>query len=282
MEIECNSPESHVDDICEKFRSKEGGCFKLCKDDDSGVALLSICHPERKNALSGSMMVQLRDVIIQLERWKQGKAVIIYGSEGSFCSGGDLNTVRQIADQQGGHDMATLMQHNLKRFQNLHLLTVALIQGKAIGGGAELTTACDFRLMTKSAQIGFVHVKLNITPGWGGGARLVKLLGPSRALDLLTSGRQLNADEAKRIGLINDTIENCDEKNIDDVLSKAKLWIEPYIKGTPKTINAIKDIVNAAMNLSLEEALKKELDIFTSVWGGPSHRNALSMNLKHR
>ncbi|RWS16836.1 ethylmalonyl-CoA decarboxylase-like protein [Dinothrombium tinctorium] len=276
-----SSEEAAIASICENFRTHQSGCFVLDKDDASGVATLTICNPTRKNAISGSMMVQLRDTITQLEQWQQGKAVIIYGAEGSFCSGGDMNTVRQITTTEGGRQMSILMQYNLKRLQNLHLLTVALIQGKAIGGGAELTTACDFRLMTKRAQLGFVHVRMGITPGWGGGSRLVKLLGPSLALDLLTSGKQLNGDEAKRIGLVNDVLD-CDENDIDDVLLKCKQWLQQYVKGAPETIRAIKAIVVSAMDNTLPDALKKELEIFLTVWGGPMHRNALSQNLKHR
>lgn len=88
--------------------------------------------------------------------------------------------------------MSELMKSNFNRLQSLNLITLSVVQGKAIGGGAELLTICDFRLATRSANIGFVHKKLGITTGWSGGVRLVNLVGKNKALDLLLFGRQLS------------------------------------------------------------------------------------------
>ena len=110
---------------------------------------------------------------------------MLYGENGFFSSGGDLNTVRQIGNQEGGHKMITLMQHNLDRLQSLPLITVAYIEGMALGGGAELMTACDYRISRPNAVIGFVQVRIGITTVWGGGARLVQLIGYNKSLNLL-------------------------------------------------------------------------------------------------
>lgn len=142
--------------------------------------------------------------------------------------------------------MATLMHSNCSRLQKLPLISVALIEGKAIGGGAELTTACDFRLMTPSAQIGFVHIRLGVTPGWGGGSRLVQLVGANKALDLMLSGRLLQHEEAVQIGLVNDVLTDCDGKSSDAVLSAARGWLEKYTKFSTDAIRAIKGIVTGA------------------------------------
>lgn len=207
--------------------------------------------------------------------------MIIYGANGFFCSGGDLNTVRSIDNSEGGRRMAILMHETFSRLQSLPLLSVAVIQGKALGGGAEFTTACDFRLMTPSAEVGFVHIRLGVTPGWGGGSRLVQIVGPSKALDIMMSGRLLKASEALQTGLVNDIIQVTDETNINEVLLKTNEWLSKYTKHPTETMRAIKGIVNCSRWLPLEEALKREVDYFASVWGGPAHQKALANNIKH-
>ncbi len=208
--------------------------------------------------------------------------MIIYGANGFFCSGGDLNTVRHIDNSEGGRRMAVLMHNNFSRIQSLPLLSVALVQGKALGGGAELTTACDFRVMTKDAEIGFVHIRLGVTAGWGGGSRLVQILGPCKALEVMMSGRLIKADEALNLGLVQHVISDCDPNDVNSVLSKTFEWLSHYTRHAAQPMRAIKGIVNAARWLPIEEALKKEVEYFASVWGGPEHHKALANNIKHK
>ncbi|CAN2391114.1 methylmalonyl-CoA decarboxylase activity, partial [Pristimantis euphronides] len=102
-------------------------------------------NPSRMNAFSGTMMLELEERISDLENWKEGKGLIVYGAEGTFCSGADLTTVKAISNPTDGLMMCMFMQNTVTRLQRLPLISVALIQGRAIGGGAELCTACDFR-----------------------------------------------------------------------------------------------------------------------------------------
>lgn len=178
--------------------------------------------------------------------------------------------------------MGLIMQDNLKRLERLPLITVAVIGGKAIGGGAEICTATDFRLMTPSAEIGFVHIRMGITAGWGGGSRLVQLIGPTKALDMMATGKRLSAEQALEIGLISDVLTGCDENDTNDVINRTREWLKPYISGAREPLRAIKNIVTAAKQLPIEEALVKELEIFSSVWGGPAHKQAMTQNVKHK
>lgn len=178
--------------------------------------------------------------------------------------------------------MGLIMQDNLKRLERLPLITVAVIEGKAIGGGAEICTATDFRLMTPSAEIGFVHVRMGITVGWGGGSRLVQIVGPTKALDLMATGKRLSAEQALEMGLISDMLTGCNESDANDVINRSREWLKPYIAGASEPLRAIKNIVTAAKWLPIEEALQKELEIFSSVWGGPAHKQAMKQNVKHK
>lgn len=266
--------------IGQRLNEYKGGSVQLTKDENTGIALLCLNYPERKNALSGTMMVQLRQAIESLEQWTSGRAVIIYGYERFFCSGGDLNTVKQILESDQGEQMSLYMSHNLSRLQALPLITVCLIEGKAIGGGAELITACDFRLAVANARIGFVHRKMGITTGWSGGTRLVRLLGRMKALDLLLTGRQLEAMEAKSLGLVDDILPTLENQRT--LIGCCISWIDKRINGPIEPLQAIKRMVHLADVESLSEALASELRLLKSVWGQEAHRNALEANIKHR
>lgn len=119
------------------------------------------------------------------------------------------------------------MHSNLTRLQSLPLLTVAAITGQALGGGAEIITALDIRVMTRSAKLGFVQIRVGVSPGWGGGARLVHNLGYNKALDLMMSGRVLSAEEAFGLGLVSHII---DDSNDEQMLSQISSLLEHYFE----------------------------------------------------
>lgn len=189
-------------------------------------------------------------------------------------------SVRELANYEDGLKMATLMQYNLARLQTLPMITLALIEGKAIGGGAEIASTTDLRLITKSAKIGYVHCRVGIVAAWGGGSRLVQLVGPSRAIDMMSSGRLVDAEEALSMGLVNHIVED-KALTHNDIMNEAKSYLSKHIAGAKSTIVAIKGIVNAARTLPLEQALVAEGQLLSSTWGKPPHIEALNSNIKH-
>lgn len=190
-------------------------------------------------------------------------------------------SVRELANYEDGLKMATLMQYNLARLQTLPMITMALIQGKAIGGGAEIAVTTDLRCITKSAKIGYVHCRVGIVAAWGGGSRLVQLVGPSRALELMSSGRLVGAGEALELGLVNNILDDSDLSD-EQVMKNANDYLRSHLIGAKSTIIAMKGLVNAARTLPLEQALVAEGQILSSTWGKPPHLEALNNNVKHR
>lgn len=265
---------SSLSELRNQFQQLPGGSVDLTKDEKSGIATVVISNPGRKNAFTGKMMADFYDCVTDLEKWEDGKCVILAGADGAFCSGGDLQTVQ--ANLQNGGGMCELMQNATSRLFNLPLVSVAAIDGHALGGGAELATACDFRIMKPKAKIGFVQVKLNIAPGWGGCTRLVKLLGRTKALRLLSSGMVMDSETAYRIGFVNDIIEED-----GDIVELGKQWLLGNCIGNAAATRVLKQMVIAGSQLGEEESLKHERQLFCKVWGGESHREALSMNKKH-
>ncbi|XP_046328865.2 ethylmalonyl-CoA decarboxylase-like [Haliotis rufescens] len=268
----------NLDDIRDLLKKYPGGSVDLDLDSTSGIAVLSLNHVNKMNAMSGQMMVELTDRVTELESWSEGKAVIFTGAGNTFCSGGDLSTVRGIFDPENGNQMCYYMQNATTRFWNLPLLTFALIKGRALGGGAELATACDFRLMSSSAKLGFVQAKMGVTTGWGGGTRLVKLLGRTKSLSLLCSGQVLDAKTAQEIGLVDHVLEDV-ESELTDV---KRLIASQYCSPDRSIVRAMKSVATAASDNNVCEALEIERNIFQTKWGGPLHVAAINNNVKHK
>nr|SVE89899.1 EOG090X06RW [Daphnia sinensis] len=226
-----------------------------------------------------SMMVNLWNAVNELEDWKSGKGIILHSVGETFCSGGDLNTVRQISNPDEGYKMSTLMHNTLTRLHQLPLISVALIQGKALGGGAELATACDFRLFTENGEIGFVQGGMGVVTGWGGGTRLVQLLGQHRALELLLTSRQIAAPEAVALGLANGITKSSE---LTEAVEEAKQWLQPKLCHAPQIVHALKHIVATARAVPYEESLLNERQVFAMLWGGVANKKALEQNIKHK
>ncbi|NXY43209.1 ECHD1 decarboxylase, partial [Ceuthmochares aereus] len=257
--------------IKKKLQQFAGGSISLSKE-DNGVRLLTLNNPKLMNAVTGTMMVELQERVTELENWKDGKGLIIYGAGNTFCSGSDLNAVKAISNSQ-----AKFWLQNL--FCRLPLITVALIQGKAFGGGAEITTACDFRLMTPGSEIRFVHKHMGLVPGWGGAARLVRIVGSGAALRLLSGAMRVDPERALHLGLSEETLSSSDETR---ALEEARAWLSQYTEGPASVIRAMKKVVTAGRELPLEAALRTEKDIFGTVWGGPANLQALARGPKHK
>ncbi|XP_013889568.1 ethylmalonyl-CoA decarboxylase [Austrofundulus limnaeus] len=270
------------DGIREKLQVFPGGSVDLLKQ-DSGVAVLTINNPSRMNAFSGSMMVDLEERVTQLENWADGKGLIVQGAAGTFCSGSDLNAVRAISNPQDGMKMCMFMQDALTRLLRLPLVSVALVEGKALGGGAELLTACDFRLMTSGSLIQFVHKHMGLVPGWGGAARLVRIVGSQNALKLLGGAVKVDSKLGCDIGLTDGVLEDDQEvTGVGTSLQRAESWLSRYVEGPAPVIRAAKRVVLSGRELPLTEALRMEKDVFGTVWGAPANLQALASKSKHR
>ncbi|XP_056142779.1 ethylmalonyl-CoA decarboxylase [Lampris incognitus] len=273
------------EEIREKLQAFPGGSVDLLKH-ETGIAVLTVNNPSRMNAITGSMMVELEEQVSQLEMWKEGKGLIIQGAAGTFCSGSDLNAVRALSNSQDGMKMCMFMQNVLTRLLRLPLISVAVVEGRALGGGAELTTACDFRLMAPGSVIQFVHKHMGLVPGWGGAVRLVHIVGSQNALKLLGGSLKVGSEFGLHIGLVDGVLETPQEgdgeSTVTGHLQQAENWLSVYTKGPAPVIQAAKRVVVSGRELPFLEALRTEKDVFGTVWGGPANLQALASKSKHK
>ncbi|KAH7974948.1 hypothetical protein HPB49_021954 [Dermacentor silvarum] len=266
------------DELRSKFSAFEGGTVQLTKDYHAGIAEVHFSNPTKRNSFSGHMMLQLHDIVTELRSWKEGKGLVFYGGDGIFCSGGDLDMMKALNTPELGAQMATIMHSALTGTQSdfIFLLLGVNVFRCFSGGGAELTTACDFRIIVPGAEIQFVQVRMGLIPGWGGTTRLVKLLGAHEALKLLSSGRKVGAEEALELGLVDYILQN-----YESPLDEARKWLGQYIAGDAHVIRTLKETVVKARELSTDDSLREELRLFSTVWSGPANREALNRRIKH-
>lgn len=227
------------------------------------VATLRLDHPGARNALSPAMMVALADAVAAL-RASPPRAVVIGGAGPAFCAGGDLAAVQQHLLAPGAAaEMQAFMAETCDALLALPCLVIAAVEGAALGGGAELLTACDLVYCAPTARVGFVQAAMGVSPGFGGARRLVKQLGPRRAVDLLTRARPLTATEAHQVGLVD---EVC-----DDPWSAARARAEQCAALPAGAGGAAKPLV--ARLVAGDAAAEGE--VFARLWGGPEHVAAL-------
>jgi len=205
---------------------------------------------------------------------KEFVALLLRGEGGYFCSGADLLLARQrLASPEGGAAMSLFMSHWTTRLRRLPLISVAGINGGVVGGGTELASACDHRLMEDKAVWRCVHVSHGLVPGWGGGVRMTRLVGRSAALKLLAGGLGVDAKEAFGMGLVDGIVNatNSSETLADDenFTDECLCWIEKqgYFQWDTKAVQAAKQVVSSAACDDKEEiALQRERNIFCKVW----------------
>ncbi|KAG1697500.1 hypothetical protein DVH05_015948 [Phytophthora capsici] len=271
------SPHDHKDDLPVHSTCLPSGLDSLQK-----TAVLEIHNPSARNALSGKMMAQLSDAVALLENPKvhdKLNAVVLRGTGGWFCAGADLRVARQeLNSPEAGAAMGALMVDTLTRFRRLPLVSVAVIEGGAFGGGAELTTACDFRIIENNAVIQFVQSRMGVVPGWGGGARLYKIVGRRNALRLLCTAEKVSSDRAIQLNLA-DEVFSVSKRDSSAAITS---FVEPFDVISPAVSHGAKRVINNADDVSLDEVLAFEHDVFKSLWGGPANLEALKKALSKK
>lgn len=219
-----------------------------------GVALVTLDRP-KMNALSVAFLGQLRDVVAELAADPPG-AVVLWGGPRIFAAGADVGEFRQ---PEAARRIAAAFHSATSALAALPRVTIAAVTGYALGGGLELALACDLRVVSADARLGQPEILLGIVPGGGATQRLPRLVGVSRAKDLIYTGRQVTADEALRIGLADRVVAR------DDVLDEALALAAGLAAGPLEALAAVKRVIDEGVDAPLAEALELEVAAFVSV-----------------
>lgn len=242
-----------------------------------GIAVLQVNRPQARNALNWRAQEGFARAVERVATEDAVRVLVITGQGNTFVSGGDLKELAEEPDEAAGARLNRIMGTALAQLTDLPLPVIGAVNGHAAGGGCEILTACDLRLAVPRARLKFVQVRLGLTTGWGGAARLVWQVGQSRAMEILLGGRTLTAEEALQIGFIHHVTEPGQE-----VLDVAKGWARQLAQLPQEALAAMKRLVHLAPYQTAQEAEETERRFFTQLWGRPDHLEALSAFLEKR
>ncbi|HXU94927.1 MAG TPA: enoyl-CoA hydratase-related protein [Candidatus Nitrosotalea sp.] len=221
-------------------------------EQDEDVVQITINRQDKLNAMNLGVMDEFISILDGLE--KDSSKVIIITGEGvkAFSAGADIEYMSNIGPAEA--EKYALRGHEvLNRIEKLEKPVIAAVNGYALGGGCELALACDIRFASPNAQLGQPEVTLGICPGWGGTQRLLRIVGPARAKDLIYSGRKIMAEEALSMGLINKIFPS------DSLISETKKYAKILSKNSSFAIGISKMLVNKGMDTNLDTGLKLEI-----------------------
>ncbi len=239
-----------------------------------GVAILTFNRPESRNALNLETMRQFAQVVGDLAHDAQLRAVIVTGAgKNAFCSGGDLIELSAYPAAEDARQMSALMGDALLSLERLPIPVIAAINGYALGGGSEVAMACDLRIADETARMAFVQIRMGLTPGWGAGQRLLRLVGYARAMELLLGGNIMQGAELKAAGLVNRVVE------AGSALTHALIMAEQIAKSPPDVVRGIKRLLQAGLSETPEQAHQIERDIFPPLWAADAHMQAVEQFL---
>ena len=224
-------------------------------EDRDGVGLITLNRPSALNALNSALVAELDALLDRLARDGGLHALVLTGAGNrAFAAGADISEMSGYSAIQA-ETFARRGQRSLGRFEALPFPTIAAVNGFALGGGCELALCCDLILAGANAVFGQPEVNLGVIPGFGGTQRLLRRVGRQRALELMMTGRNVKAEEAVRIGLALEVVE-------EDVVSAAlKLGARIAAKG-PTAVRLVKRAVHETDRLDLESGLAAEASLF--------------------
>ena len=220
-----------------------------------GCAVLTLNRPEALNALSFAILGEIGAAIDEAAK-SSGRALIVTGAgPKAFCAGADIKELgsRDLMAQKRG---AELGQAVFAKLDSLPIASIAVINGFAFGGGLELALACTFRLATTNARMGCPEIKLGLIPGYGGTQRLPRIIGEPRALELVMTGRTVDAVEAERIGLVSKIVSG-------DPVVEGLAFAKTFTGYSLPTLEFARAAVQRAQTVPLQEGLKIEADLST-------------------
>lgn len=227
------------------------------------TAVVTINRPNKRNAVNTDILDGLIEVS-KIIKQKLPRAVVLTGKgDKAFCAGFDVNPqdnpmAQEFADAVLNKNPETTqktinrLRHSIDEFMSIPVPLIAAINGIAYGGGAEIAARCDLAIMNQSAEICFSEVKLGLMPDFGGGAKLAKLIGPSKAAYLILTAKKIYADEALSLGLVNQVSKN------NNALKDALKLAEQIAENGPNAVMSSLSVIRECMNKSFDELLAYE------------------------
>ncbi len=221
---------------------------------ENNVGIIKLNNPP-VNVLNKSLLSQLGDLINQVKDNKEIKVIVITGQGSAFAAGADIKSMPQIRDTDG-EKMALFGQEVFNKIEDLEKISIAAINGVALGGGLELALSCDIRIISEKAKIGQPEINLGIIPGYGGTQRLTRLTGKPKAKEMILTGENIIASEALQFGIVNKVTSP------EDLFKVAIEMAEKIASKGQVAVKAAKKAIDEGFEQDLTKALRTEAKYF--------------------
>lgn len=241
-----------------------------------GVATIAIDRPHARNALNTATMRALGEALDAAQKARARVLVIRGAGNKAFCAGGDLKELEHMRSADQAARMARTMRTTLDRLNQVRMPVIAAVNGDALGGGAELAVACDFRVAAAHARIGFPQVNLGLIPAWGAPERLASLVGRARALHIMLTGRILTAEEALQVGLVEGVVPS------EEFDERVAALAHGIAAAPPAAVTGIKRSVDSVRPQRHPELAETAIAAFARTWAAPAHWRAVEKMEKRR
>ena len=238
--------------------------------EEAAVATIRLHRPEKKNSLNGEMRHEMERLLRELARKPDVRAVILTGGAEIFCAGADISEIAGTGSAESAYNHAREFQILFDQVEALPQPVIAAVSGYALGGGCELTLACDFRIASETARFGLPEIKIGAFPGGGGTQRLPRLIGAAKAKEMILTGDPITAEEALAAGLVLRVTSK------ETLLQEAKDFAEKLAALPRLALQASKMLINRSQQMDLASGLELEARSF----GGIAHTHDLAEGTK--
>ena len=240
------------------------------------IALLTINRPKALNALNPQTLKELSSMFSELQENDEVKVIIITGAgEKAFVAGGDIAAMQSLGPPEA-REVARQAQALFNAIEFGPKVTIAAINGYALGGGCELAMACDLRIVADSAKLGQPEVNLGIIPGWAGTQRLPRLVGKGKAKELMYTGDMVDAKEAERIGLVNQVVPHA------ELLDTARQLAQKIAGKSQSAVRLIKEAVDNGLEMDIHRAFAYEAELFGLCFASTDQKEGMRAFLEKR
>jgi len=240
-----------------------------------GIGYIKINRPNVLNALNQETIKEITNAVVDLEKDSKIKVVILTGEGKAFIAGADISAMANMTPLEA-KEFSELGHNMLNTFEKSRLPIIAAVNGFALGGGCETLMACDIVIAGKSAKIGQPEINLGISPGLGGTQRLPRLIGRMKAKELLLTGRNLSAEEALNIGLVNMVVDD------DKLMEEAEKLAGQIASKSSVQTSFIKALVNKGADIDLNSANSLEISYFSSSFSTHDQKEGMKAFLEKR
>lgn len=243
---------------------------------ESSLAILQLNRPQKKNSLNMELRHEIEAALKEIAEDPKQKVVILTGGEDFFCAGADIGEIQDASTAEETYKHSREFQLLFDRIEALPQPVIAAVAGYALGGGCEMTLACDFRIASEGTRFGLPEIKIGVFPGGGGTQRLPRLIGASKAKEMILTGDMIGADEALACGLVMKVVPK------DKLLEESKSFAAKLAALPRLAMAASKMLINRGLEIDLASGLEMEARSFANLAGTNDLKEGTSAFLEKR